>query len=90
VVATTYFVPIGVFVALFFGVWVVTISQGAIALSLWIALAGPTGILRALFLSVVITIALATASFVVVLLMRSTRSLGTLDPETGLPNVRVR
>jgi EAL domain-containing protein (putative c-di-GMP-specific phosphodiesterase class I)/GGDEF domain-containing protein len=86
VVATTYFVPIGVFVALFFGVWVVTISQGAIALSLWIALAGPTGILRALFLSVVITIALATASFVVVLLMRSTRSLGTLDPETGLPN----
>ena len=86
VVATTYFVPIGVFVALFFGVWMVTISQGAIALSLWIALAGPTGILRALFLSVVITIALATASFVVVLLMRSTRSLGTLDPETGLPN----
>jgi EAL domain-containing protein (putative c-di-GMP-specific phosphodiesterase class I) len=86
VVATTYFVPIGVFVALFFGVWVVTISQGAIALSLWIALAGPTGILRALFLAVVITITLATASFVVVLLMRSTRSLGTLDPETGLPN----
>jgi EAL domain-containing protein (putative c-di-GMP-specific phosphodiesterase class I) len=86
VVATTYFVPIGVFVALFFGVWMVTISQGAIALSLWIALAGPTGILRALFLAVVITIALATASFVVVLLMRSTRSLGTLDPETGLPN----
>ncbi|MGA2303947.1 MAG: GGDEF domain-containing protein [Acidimicrobiales bacterium] len=32
------------------------------------------------------TIALATASFVVVLLMRSTRSLGTLDPDTGLPN----
>ena len=86
VAATTYFVPIGVFVALFFGVWMVTISQGAIALSLWIALAGPTGILRALFLAVVITIALATASFVVVLLMRSTRSLGTLDPETGLPN----
>jgi diguanylate cyclase len=86
VVSATYFVPIGVFVALFFGVWVVTISQGAIALSLWIALAGPIGILRALFLAVVMTIALATASFVVVLLMRSTRSLGTLDPETGLPN----
>jgi diguanylate cyclase len=86
VVSATYFVPIGVFVALFFGVWVVTISQGAIGLSLWIALAGPTGILRAAFLAVVMTIALATASFVVVLLMRSTRSLGTLDPETGLPN----
>jgi EAL domain-containing protein (putative c-di-GMP-specific phosphodiesterase class I)/GGDEF domain-containing protein len=86
VVAATYFVPIGVFVALFFGTWLVTISQGAIALSLWIALAGPTGILRALFLAVVMTIALATASFVVALLMRSTRSLGTLDPDTGLPN----
>jgi diguanylate cyclase len=86
VVSATYFVPIGVFVALFFGVRVVAISQGAIALSLWIALAGPTGILRAAFLAVVMTIALATASFVVVLLMRSTRSLGTLDPETGLPN----
>jgi EAL domain-containing protein (putative c-di-GMP-specific phosphodiesterase class I)/GGDEF domain-containing protein len=86
VVSATYFVPIGVFVALFFGVWAVTISQGAIALSLWIALAGPTGILRAAFLAVVMTIALATASFVVALLMRSTRSLGTLDPETGLPN----
>ena len=86
VVGATYFVPIGVFVALFFGVWVVTISQGAIALSLWIALAGPMGILRAAFLAVVMTIALATASFVVALLMRSTRSLGTLDPETGLPN----
>jgi diguanylate cyclase len=86
VVSATYFVPIGVFVALFFGVWAVTISLGAIALSLWIALAGPTGILRAAFLAVVMTIALATASFVVALLMRSTRSLGTLDPETGLPN----
>jgi EAL domain-containing protein (putative c-di-GMP-specific phosphodiesterase class I)/GGDEF domain-containing protein len=86
VVATTYFVPIAVFVALFFGVWMVTICEGAIALSLWIALAGPTGILRAAFLAVVMTTALATASFVVVLLMRSTRSLGTLDPDTGLPN----
>jgi len=86
VIVVTYFVPIGVFVALFFGTWVVTISQGAIALSLWIALAGPIGILRALFLAVVMTIALATASFVVALLMRSTRSLGTLDPDTGLPN----
>jgi diguanylate cyclase len=86
VIGATYFVPIGVFVALFFGVWAVTISQGAIVLSLWIALAGPTGILRAAFLAVVMTIALATASFVVALLMRSTRSLGTLDPETGLPN----
>jgi EAL domain-containing protein (putative c-di-GMP-specific phosphodiesterase class I)/GGDEF domain-containing protein len=86
VVSATYFVPIGVFVALFFGIWVVTISQGAMALSLWIALAGPTGILRAAFLALVMTISLATASFVVSLLMRSTRSLGTLDPETGLPN----
>jgi EAL domain-containing protein (putative c-di-GMP-specific phosphodiesterase class I)/GGDEF domain-containing protein len=86
VVGATYFVPIGVFVALFFGVWMVTISQGVIALSLWIALAGPTGILRAAFLAAVMTISLATASFVVVLLTRSTRSLGTLDPETGLPN----
>jgi diguanylate cyclase len=86
VVATTYFVPIGVFVALFFGVWAVTTCQGAIALALWIALAGPTGILRAAFLAVVMTVALATASFVVVLLTRSTRSSGTLDPETGLPN----
>jgi len=86
VVASTYFVPIGVFVALYFGVWVVTGCQGVIALCLWIALAGPTGILRAAFLALVMTIALGTASFVVVLLMRSTRSLGTLDPDTGLPN----
>jgi EAL domain-containing protein (putative c-di-GMP-specific phosphodiesterase class I)/GGDEF domain-containing protein len=86
VVATTYFVPIGVFVALFFGVWIVTVCQGAIALSLWITLAGPSGVARGAFLAVVMGAALATASFVVALLMRSTRSLGTLDPDTGLPN----
>jgi EAL domain-containing protein (putative c-di-GMP-specific phosphodiesterase class I) len=86
VVATTYFVPIGVFVALYFGIWTVTACQGAIALCLWITLMGPVGVLRAAFLSVLMAMALATASFVVVLLMRSTRSLGTLDPDTGLPN----
>lgn len=86
VVATAYFVPIGIFAALYFGLRVVTVCQAAIALGLWLALAGPAGFIRAVTLSIFVTIALATSSFAVVLLMRSSRNLGTLDPDTGLPN----
>jgi EAL domain-containing protein (putative c-di-GMP-specific phosphodiesterase class I)/GGDEF domain-containing protein len=86
VAAVPYFVPIGVFAALYFEARTVAACQLAIALCLWITLAGPAGNLRAAFLAVVMAISLATASFTVVLLMRSTRSVGTIDPETGLPN----
>jgi EAL domain-containing protein (putative c-di-GMP-specific phosphodiesterase class I)/GGDEF domain-containing protein len=86
VVATAYFVPIGVFAGLYFGVRTVTVYQVAIALGLWLALAGPAGVLRAALLSLFASISLALASFTVVLLMRSTRDVGTLDPDTGLPN----
>jgi EAL domain-containing protein (putative c-di-GMP-specific phosphodiesterase class I)/GGDEF domain-containing protein len=86
VIATAFFVPIGVFTALFFGVRTVATFQLAVAMGLWIALAGSAGIARAALLAGFAGIAFATASFTVVLLMRSTRELGTFDPETGLPN----
>jgi EAL domain-containing protein (putative c-di-GMP-specific phosphodiesterase class I)/GGDEF domain-containing protein len=86
VVSAAYFVPIGIFAALYFEARTVASCQVAIALGLWIALAGSAGILRALFVGVVVGAAFATASFVVVLLMRSTSSVGTLDPDTGLLN----
>lgn len=86
IVATTSFVPIGVFVALFFGTSAVLACQGTVALCLWVALIAPSGILRAAFSALVIAVGLATASFAVVLLMRSTKNLGTFDPDTGLAN----
>jgi EAL domain-containing protein (putative c-di-GMP-specific phosphodiesterase class I)/GGDEF domain-containing protein len=86
VIATAFFVPIGVFTALFFGVRTVAVFQFAVALGLWIALAGPAGFARAALLAGFAGVSFATASFTVVLLMRSTRDLGTFDPETGLPN----
>jgi EAL domain-containing protein (putative c-di-GMP-specific phosphodiesterase class I)/GGDEF domain-containing protein len=86
VIATAFFVPIAVFTALFFGVRTVATFQLAVAMGLWIALAGSAGIARAALLAGFAGIAFATASFTVVLLMRSTRELGTFDPETGLPN----
>jgi EAL domain-containing protein (putative c-di-GMP-specific phosphodiesterase class I)/GGDEF domain-containing protein len=86
VAATTYFVPIGIFAALYFDTRTVTACQAAIALGMWIALASAVGVLRSLFVGVVVGAAFATASYVVVLLMRSTSSLGTLDPDTGLLN----
>jgi diguanylate cyclase len=86
VVATAFFVPIGVFTALFFGVRTVAVFQLVVALGLWIALAGPAGFARAALLAGFAGISFATASFTVVLLMRSTRDLGTFDPDTGLPN----
>jgi EAL domain-containing protein (putative c-di-GMP-specific phosphodiesterase class I)/GGDEF domain-containing protein len=86
VAAAAYFVPIGVFAALYFGVRAVAACQGFIALGFLLALAGSAGILHAILLALFVTIALAASSFAVVLLMRSTRSLGTFDPDTGLPN----
>jgi diguanylate cyclase len=86
VAAVPYFVPIGVFIALYFGANAVAATQLSIAVALWVALGSPVGLLRAAFLALVVAVSLATASFAVVLLMRSTRNLGTLDPDTGLPN----
>jgi diguanylate cyclase len=86
VAAVPYFVPIGVFIALYFGAKAVAAAELSIAIALWVALVGPVGLLRAAFLALVVGVSLATASFAVVLLMRSTRNLGTFDPDTGLPN----
>jgi EAL domain-containing protein (putative c-di-GMP-specific phosphodiesterase class I)/GGDEF domain-containing protein len=86
VAATAYFVPIGVFAALYFEVRSVIACQVAIALCFWIALWAHEGVLRSAFAAVIGAISLSTASFAVVLLMRSSRHLGTLDPDTGLPN----
>jgi hypothetical protein len=46
VAATTYFVPIGIFAALYFDTRTVTACQAAIALGMWIALASAVGVLR--------------------------------------------
>lgn len=86
VATATYFVPIGVFVALYFAVGVVAASQVIIAMGVWVALTRPAGVLPAAFIAVVLSLSLSTASFAIVLLMRSSRNLGTFDPETGLPN----
>jgi EAL domain-containing protein (putative c-di-GMP-specific phosphodiesterase class I)/GGDEF domain-containing protein len=85
-VAATYFVPIGIFAALYFELRTVAACQVTIALCLWISSEGAVGILRAVFVGLVVGASFATASFVVVLLMRSTSSLGTRDPDTGLLN----
>ena len=86
VATATYFVPIGVFVALYFAVGVVAASQVIIAMGVWVALTRPAGVLPAAFIAVVLSLSLSTASFAILLLMRSSRNLGTFDPESGLPN----
>ena len=86
VTAATYFVPLGVFTALYFGLRTVSACQGTIALCLWIALASAAGIAKSALFAGLAAVSLATASMAVALLMRSMRNLGTFDPDTGLPN----
>lgn len=86
VAAVPYYVPVGVFAALYFNAKAVATLHVSVAVAIWIALATPVGLLRAALVALVVAVSLATGSFAVVLLMRSTRNLGTLDPDTGLPN----
>ncbi len=86
VAAAAFYVPVGVFAALFFPFRLVVACQGAIALSLWAAGVGPTGVGRAAFVALFATICLSTAALTVSLCNKSIRRVATIDPETGIPN----
>ncbi|MGH9047760.1 MAG: hypothetical protein ACRDVW_10685, partial [Acidimicrobiales bacterium] len=86
VAAGTFFVPVGVFAALFFRFRHVVLCQGAIAVGLWVVRMGTIGPGRAAFGAVLGAICLSTAPLTVTLFNKSIRRLGTVDPETGLPN----
>jgi len=60
--------------------------QGAIAVCLWLTLMGTYGVGRSAFAAVIGSICLSTAPLTVMLFNKSIRRLGTIDPETGLPN----
>jgi EAL domain-containing protein (putative c-di-GMP-specific phosphodiesterase class I)/GGDEF domain-containing protein len=84
--AAAFYVPVGVFVALYFGLRAVVVTQVAIGMGFWIVRMGTFGNGRAAYSAVVAAICLSTAPFTVMLFNKSIRRLGTVDPETGLPN----
>jgi diguanylate cyclase len=84
--SAAFYVPVGVFAALFFRFRVVVLTQVAIALCLWAVRMGTFGNGRAGYAALVGSICLSTAPFTVTLFNKSIRRLGTVDPETGLPN----
>jgi EAL domain-containing protein (putative c-di-GMP-specific phosphodiesterase class I)/GGDEF domain-containing protein len=85
-VAAAYYVPVGVFAAVFFRFRTVALCQGAIALCLWLIRIGSLGVGRAAFAAVIGSVCLSTAPFTVMLFNKSIRRLGMVDPETGLAN----
>jgi GGDEF domain-containing protein len=84
--ATAFYVPVGVFAAVFFQFRTVALCQGAIAGCLWLVRMGPYGVGRAAFAAVIGAVCLSTAPFTIILFNKSIRRLGMVDPETGLPN----
>ncbi len=86
IVAAAFYVPVGVFAALFFRFRHVVFCQGAIALCIWATRIGSMGVGRAAFVALLGTICLSTAPFTVTLFNKSIRRAGTVDPETGIPN----
>ncbi len=84
--AAAFYVPVGVFAAVFFRLRTVVICQIAIGLCLWLTRMGTFGVGRAAFAAITGSICLSTAPFTVMLFNRSIRRLGAVDPETGLPN----
>jgi len=84
--AAAFYVPVAVFVALFFRFRWVVVCQVAIALSLLSVRFSALGAARSLFAAVVGSVCLSTAPLTVLLFNKSIRRLGTVDPETGLPN----
>ena len=81
-----FYVPVGVFAAVFFRLRTVAICQGAIAVCLWLVRMGDFGVGRAAFAAVVVSVCLSTAPLTVMLFNKSIRRIGMVDPETGLPN----
>jgi predicted signal transduction protein with EAL and GGDEF domain len=86
IAAATFYVPVGVFLAIFFGFRVVLLCQAGIAVCLWVVRMGAIGNGRAAFAAIVGSLCLSTAPLTVMLFNKSIRRLGTVDPETGLPN----
>ena len=85
--AAAFYVPVGVFVAVFFQLRTVALCQGTIAVCLWAVRIGSFGVGKAAFAAAIGAICLSTAPFTVMLFNKSIRRLGMVDPETGLPNV---
>jgi diguanylate cyclase len=84
--ATAFYVPVGVFAAVFFRLRTVALCQGGIAICLWVVRIGSDGVGKAAFAAVIGAVCLSTAPFMVMLFNKSIRRLGMVDPETGLPN----
>ncbi len=86
IAAAAFYVPVGVFAALFFRFRQVVLCQSAIAVCLWVTRIGSMGLGRAAFVAFLGTVCLSTAPFTVTLFNKSIRRAGTIDPDTGIPN----
>jgi EAL domain-containing protein (putative c-di-GMP-specific phosphodiesterase class I)/GGDEF domain-containing protein len=84
--AAAFYVPVGVFAAVFFRLRTVALCQAAIAVCLWLVRMGSLGVGKAAFAAVIGSVCLSTAPFTVMLFNKSIRRLGMVDPETGLAN----
>lgn len=80
------FVPVGVFAALFLGPWAVAGYQVLATAGLWGSMLPYQGVAKATIATLLGSIALLSASCSVLLLCRTVRRQGAIDPETGLPN----
>jgi EAL domain-containing protein (putative c-di-GMP-specific phosphodiesterase class I)/GGDEF domain-containing protein len=81
-----FLVPGATFVALFLDGRSVVRQQLATVVALWAALAPAEGIGPALALALVAVVPLSAAPATILLLTRSARRAGVVDPDTGLPN----
>ncbi len=81
-----FLAPIGVFTALFLGVRATVGQQVEAAVALGVALTRSAGVAHAAGLALVAGLASAAAPAAVLVLSRSARRHGTVDPDTGLPN----
>jgi EAL domain-containing protein (putative c-di-GMP-specific phosphodiesterase class I)/GGDEF domain-containing protein len=81
-----FLVPGTTFVALFLDGRSVVLQQVATVVALWAALTPAAGIGTGLVLALVGAIPLSAAPATVLLLTRSARRAGVVDPDTGLPN----
>jgi EAL domain-containing protein (putative c-di-GMP-specific phosphodiesterase class I)/GGDEF domain-containing protein len=84
--STLFLVPIATFVALFLGVRAVIGLQLVSALGLALALLGTLHLGSAILVAVVVSLAVLPASLTIRVLVSSLGRVGSIDPDTGLPN----
>lgn len=81
-----WLLPIAIFTALFLGRRAVMIQTAGSAIAVGAALVSTVGVGRAIYLTLFASAALLMAPLAVLLLIRSIRRQGSIDPDTGLPN----